>query len=132
MRQRTQGEVVAVDAGADYALRTQLEQVDPPPWYRLLAELFGERRHPRMAQILLRAGMVNSDATARRWRHYATLMVAPRLPAVDLLDWHAFDTAIAEGYRATMEALEARARRGEGIEANAAGTAAPLPDTDAR
>lgn len=111
MRQRLQGDIVAVDAGADYALPTTLEEIDAPPWWTLLGELFGERRHPRMAQILLRSGMVNSDATSRRWRHHADLMVTPRLPAVDLLDWSAFDAAIEEGYRAAMEALEARARR---------------------
>ena len=110
MRQRLHGRIIAVDAGADLALQTGLEEFDAPPWWRLLAEQFGERRHPRITQILQRAGMVNSDATARRWRHYADLMVAPRLPAVDLLDWSAFDRAIEEGYRAAMEALEAQAR----------------------
>jgi NTE family protein len=117
MRQRLQGEIVAVDAGADLALQTTLEEFDAPPWWRLLGELFGERRHPRMTQILQRAGMVNSDATARRWRHYADLMVAPRLPAVDLLDWSAFDRAIEEGYRAAMEALETGARADGGAAA---------------
>lgn len=111
MRQRLQGDIVAVDAGADYALPTTLEEIDGPSVWTLLGELFGERVHPRITQILLRAGMVNSDATARRWRHYADLMVMPRLPAVDLLDWSAFDAAIEEGYRAAMEALEARERR---------------------
>src|SRR5690606_36769704 len=48
MRQRLHGRIVAVDAGADLALQTTLEEFDAPPWWKLLGELFGQRRHPRM------------------------------------------------------------------------------------
>ncbi|HET6604765.1 MAG TPA: patatin-like phospholipase family protein, partial [Xanthomonadaceae bacterium] len=82
MRERVTGEVIAIDAGGDYALNTALEETELPPWWRLLPELFSERRRPTMSQILLRAGMVNSDATTRRWRQLANRIIRVSMPDV--------------------------------------------------
>ncbi|HET6604318.1 MAG TPA: hypothetical protein VFG21_08915, partial [Xanthomonadaceae bacterium] len=72
-------------------------------------ELFSERRRPTMSQILLRAGMVNSDATTRRWRQLANRIIRVSMPDVGLLEWTAFDRVIEAGYHATMLALEREA-----------------------
>lgn len=109
MRERATGEVIAIDAGGDYALNTALEETELPVWWRLLPELFGERRRPPMTQILLRAGMVNSEATTRRWRQLANRIIRVSMPDVGLLEWSAFDRVIEAGYHATMLALEREA-----------------------
>ena len=106
MRERVSGRVFAVDAGGDNTLQTSLEEFELPPWWQLLPRLWRGRQRPRITQILLRAGMVNSDATTRRWSRHADLLIRPSLPDIDLLNWKAFDRAYDAGYRAAAEALE--------------------------
>jgi len=70
---------------------------------------FGERR-VNIFQILMRAGMVNSDASERAQRELADVLLKPPLAGIDLLNWQAFDRAIRAGYdyaRAALEALPA-------------------------
>jgi NTE family protein len=53
----------------------------------------------------LRAGMVNSTATAVGQRALTDLLIAPPLHHIDMLDWKAFEQAIDVGYRFAAEAL---------------------------
>lgn len=106
MRERIRGDIIAVDARGDLALATDLDSVELPSWWRLAADFVGVARYPRLTQILLRAGMVNSDAATRRWRREAKLVIRPDCSAIDLLDWKSFDAAITAGYDATRRALD--------------------------
>jgi len=106
MRKRLSGEIIAVDVGGSYRLSTQLEETELPPWWRLLPEFFGLRRHPSLAQVLLRAGMVNSDATVQRRRKQTRLLLKPMLDGIDLLEWKEFQRAIDLGYEFTLRKLE--------------------------
>jgi NTE family protein len=102
LRKRLGGEIIAVDVGGNYRLETTMEESELPPWWQLLPELFGLRKRPRLVQILLRAGMVNSDATAQRRRRQTRLLLKPALDGIDLLEWQAFQRAIDLGYQYTL------------------------------
>jgi NTE family protein len=99
MRKRLAGEIVAVDVGGNYRLETTIEETEMPHWWTLLPELFGVRKRPGLGQILLRAGMVNSDATVQRRRRQTKLLLKPALQGIDLLEWSAFPRAIDLGYQ---------------------------------
>ena len=106
MRKRLAGQIIAVDVGGNYRLETALEETQLPPWWQLLPEVFGQRRHPRLAQILLRAGMVNSAATAQSRRRQVRWLLKPTLEGVELLTWQQFQHAIDLGYQYTLRRLE--------------------------
>ncbi len=106
MRKRLSGEIIAVDVGGSYRLSTKLEETELPPWWRLLPEFFGKRTHPSLAQVLLRAGMVNSDATVQRRRKQTRLLLKPVLDGIDLLEWNEFQRAIDLGYEFTRRKLD--------------------------
>ncbi|MCI1711053.1 MAG: patatin-like phospholipase family protein [Chiayiivirga sp.] len=99
MRRRLAGEIVAVDVGGNYRLETTLEETELPAWWKLLPEVFGLRKRPSLGQILLRAGMVNSDATVQRRRRQTKLLLKPVLEGIDLLEWQAFERTIDLGYQ---------------------------------
>lgn len=102
MRKRLAGEIVAVDVGGNYRLETKMEETEMPPWWQLVSELFGVRKRPSLGKILLRAGMVNSDATVQRRRRQTKLLLKPALEGIDLLEWQAFAQAIDLGYQYTL------------------------------
>jgi NTE family protein len=66
---------------------------------------FGSQRL-NIFQILMRAGMINSNSTAVAQRELADLLLKPALNQIDLLDWLAFDGAIELGYEYARDALE--------------------------
>jgi NTE family protein len=73
---------------------------------------FGERR-VNILQVLMHAGMVNSTAAERAQRELADVLLKPPLANIDLLNWQAFDRAIAAGYdyaRSVLEELPALPR----------------------
>ncbi len=107
MRSRLAGEIVAVDVGGSYRLETTMEETELPPWWKLLGEVFGVRRRPGLKQILLRAGMVNSEATSQRRRKQTRLLIKPTLDGIELLDWRSYDRAVELGYEHTRKQLSA-------------------------
>lgn len=115
MRKRLAGHVVGVDVSGGYPLAANLEEAWTPPWWQLLPELFGQRQRPGIAQLLLRAGMVNADATSRRHRRQTQVLFSPALESIDLLGWKAFERAVEIGYRDTMARLEREPELIEGL-----------------
>jgi NTE family protein len=65
---------------------------------------FGRQRL-NIFQILMRAGMVNSNSAAAAQRELADVLLKPPLNEIDLLDWRAFDGAIELGYEYARAAL---------------------------
>jgi NTE family protein len=108
MRQRQQGEVIAVDIGGNYVLKSAIDEVDLPPIWQLATEWFRHRRRPKLSQILLRAGMVNSGSAALEARELSTLLLTPPLNDIDLLEWKAFYRAIDRGYQHTLRIVGGR------------------------
>jgi NTE family protein len=106
MRRRLAGDIVAVDIGGNYRLQSSVEETQSPPWWRLLGELFGPSRRPGLMQILLRSGMVNSEATTQRRRKQSRLLLKPELEGIELLDWRLFDRAIEQGYEYTVRQMD--------------------------
>ncbi len=108
MRSRQQGEVIAVDIGGNYVIKSAIDEVDLPPIWQLATEWFRNRRRPKLSQILLRAGMVNSGSAALEARELSTLLLTPPLNDIDLLEWKAFYRAIDRGYQHTLRIVGGR------------------------
>lgn len=99
MRAQGVGEVVAVDIGADDVLHAQVEEFALPSWWKLAWQrLFHPHRRPGILAILLRSGMVNAEAASLERRAHTSLLLAPPLNDVELLDWNAYQRAIDAGY----------------------------------
>ncbi len=106
MRELGRGPVIGCDVGADRAFTTDSDEVDVPlPWQ--LMSWFRTRRHrPNIFQILWRAGMVNSSAMTAAHREKTDLLLQPPLAQIDMLNWSAFERAIAAGYEYAVRRLE--------------------------
>lgn len=98
MREMGRGPVIGVDVGADTRFRANMDDIDiPPPWnISSWARIW--RRRPNIVQVLVRSGMVNSAAATMARRDQTDILLTPELTHVDLLNWKAFDKAIASGY----------------------------------
>nr|WP_282452803.1 patatin-like phospholipase family protein [Lysobacter sp. CAU 1642] len=105
MRRRIFGPIIASDVGGEYRLPTDIDEDHLPGWWELLPELFGRRRRPRIGQILLRSGMVNSALGTQRARKLSRLLLTPSLEGIDLLDWDCFERAETAGYEYACERL---------------------------
>lgn len=102
MRGYGRGPVIGVDVGADRAFATDLDEAELPSlWQRLRRRA----RRPNILQILWRSGMVGSAQAAAGQRCNTDLLLRPPLESVGLLDWRAFERAVAIGYDATRAAL---------------------------
>ncbi|HEX7341310.1 MAG TPA: patatin-like phospholipase family protein [Rhodanobacteraceae bacterium] len=97
--------IIAVDISADEAISAHVEEYALPSAWQVLLQ---SRRHvrPGLLPILLRAGMVNTEAASVRRRELADHLLTPPLAEVGLLDWKAYDQTIEAGYRYTRRALE--------------------------
>jgi NTE family protein len=105
MREQSVGDVVAVDIGADDVLHAGIDEVASPYGWRLLLDKLFAPRRPGMLSILLRSGMVNSEAASQERRKLASVLLTPPLKGVELLDWHAYDRAIELGYQYTLRVI---------------------------
>ena len=99
--------LTAVSIHGDMALRTGIEDVATPPWWRLLLQQRRGPRWPGLVSTLARAAMVNSEETSERCRALAQRLIVPPLDRVGLLDWKGWRRAVDAGYRETLRVLEA-------------------------
>jgi NTE family protein len=106
MRRRHRGACIAVDVSSGFPPKSELEEHHLPGWWQLLGEHFGKRRRPSIGQLLLRAGMINSDVARRRRQQQAACLLQPPLTGIELLGWKQFDAAEAIGYRYAMQRME--------------------------
>lgn len=107
MRELGRGPVIGVDVGADRAFTTDSEEIDVPLPWQLMSWLRVRRHRPNIFQILWRAGMVNSSAMTAAHRERTDLLLQPPLAQIDMLNWSAFERAIAAGYEYAVRRLEA-------------------------
>lgn len=106
MHRRQRGACLAVDVSGGFPPRSALEEHHLPAWWEQLAGLFGQRQRPGIGQLLLRAGMLNSDAARHRRRRQAACLLEPPLAGIELLAWKAHARAEAIGYRHAMDRME--------------------------
>jgi NTE family protein len=107
MRELGRGPVIGVDVGADRAFTTDGDEIDVPLPWQLMSWLRVRRHRPNIFQILWRAGMVNSSAMTAAHREKTDLLLQPPLAQIDMLNWSAFERAIAAGYEYAVQRLEA-------------------------
>ncbi len=106
MLERRVGEIIAVDIGADDVLHAEVEEFALPSWWQLALEhMRGYRPRPGILSILLRAGMINAEAASVARRAQTSLLLAPPMHDIGLLDWDAFERAVDAGYRYASEIL---------------------------
>ena len=105
LRELGRGPVIGCDVGADRAFTSKSEDFDMPPLWKLMSWLRRGQRRPNILQILWRVGMVNSTAMTAAHRERTDLLLQPPLEQVDMLNWKAFDRAIAAGYEYTAQRL---------------------------
>ena len=106
MRDWGRGPVIGVDVGADPAFRSNSDEMDIPPVWSIGTWARTWRRRPNIFQTLIRSGMVNSAAATAARREQTDLLLTPELKMVDMLNWKAFDVAIAAGYEHTLRRLQ--------------------------
>ncbi|WP_430910731.1 patatin-like phospholipase family protein [Methylobacterium sp. sgz302541] len=99
------GPVLAVDVGSDLAF----ERMPMRSWQgRVVRRLLGaSEATPGIAQLLLRAATVSSDAQAAMSREHATAVMRPPLAGIDLRDWRSWERIAGIGYRHAVERIEA-------------------------
>ncbi|MCB1624264.1 MAG: patatin-like phospholipase family protein [Pseudomonadales bacterium] len=107
MREMGRGPVIGVDVAADRAFSTDVDDVDAPPFWKLLNFFAKRRRRPNIFQVLWRSGMVNSATASAAQREQTDLLLQPSLEQIDLLNWKAYRTAIEAGYSHATERLAA-------------------------
>jgi NTE family protein len=105
MRELGRGPVIGCDVGADRAFTGEGDEMEMPPLWRFREWLLWRQRRPNIVRILLRAGMVNSSVTTLAHRDKTDLLLQPPLAQIDMLNWKAFDRAIAAGYEYTARRL---------------------------
>jgi len=106
MQSHGPGLVIGCDAGTDRSFSAHSGESGGPPLWRFLSRSRSGKRHINIFQVLMHAGMVNSAASDAAQRTLADVMLKPPLENIDLLDWQAFDRAIAAGYEYACRALE--------------------------
>ena len=99
--------ITAVSIRGDIGLRTGIEDVATPPWWRLWLQQRHGPRWPGLLSTLARAAMVNSSETSERCRMLAHRLITPPLDAIGLLDWKDWRRAVDAGYHETLRVLEA-------------------------
>ncbi|MBK8284559.1 MAG: patatin-like phospholipase family protein [Ahniella sp.] len=105
MREMHRGEIIAVDIGSDYRLKSKFDESELPPIWQLAAEWFGPSHRPSLRQVLLRAGMVNSGTAALQAREISSLLLTPPLDDIDLTEWKSYFRAIDRGYQYTLRMI---------------------------
>jgi NTE family protein len=106
MRDLGRGPVIGCDVGADRAFTTDTDAVDVPLPWQVVSWLRARKHLPNIFQILVRAGMVNSNAMTAAHREKTDLLLQPPLAQIDMLNWRGFERAIAAGYQYAVRRLE--------------------------
>jgi NTE family protein len=107
MRAMNRGMIIGIDVGADTTFTSDMDEIDLPPFWKMLGWFRRRRNRPGILQILMRAGTVGSDAISALHRGDTDLLFQPPLATVDLLHWSAFDRVINTGYQYAQERIAA-------------------------
>ena len=77
---------------------------NPPGFFSWVAQHGVSAARP-IVSLLMRSATARRDTTLKV--HPADIMIAPEVPGVQLRDWDEYDAAVADGYHATLAAIDA-------------------------
>lgn len=98
------GLTIGVDVAEEGTIRVE-DFINPPGFLNWIRR-HGLKAPPPIVSLLMRAATAREDGVKRV--HPADILVTPKVPGVELRDWKKYDLAVADGYRAMNEALDAR------------------------
>ncbi len=128
MRAWHQGVVVGVDVSRSRGVDPKVLE-NPKSWWRWIVS--GDWRNgPPIVSILMRSATITTRADIESSRQATDLLILPKLDWIEIRDWRAYEPALEEGYRATVEALAKLEGPITGLRRRkAAATAAELQET---
>lgn len=105
MRSFARGPVIAVDVTSRAEFRAAEAEIEErsPLW--MLGT--GRGRFPNLFRLMFRCATIGGSASDGLSRNLADLLIEPELSTVDMLSFKKFDRAVAAGYAATIQAVEA-------------------------
>ncbi|MEX0645883.1 MAG: patatin-like phospholipase family protein, partial [Parvularculaceae bacterium] len=93
--------------GIDVAQRGTISPadfIDPPNFFAWVFNN-GFKSAPPIVSLLMRAATTREETM--HIGHPADILITPDVPGVELRDWKRYDIAVADGYQATLKALDA-------------------------
>jgi NTE family protein len=104
MRTTQLGPIVGVDVSGERNI-TADDVARPESAWRWIRS--GQwRKGPPIVSLLMRAATISTGRDLAAAREATDVLVQPRTGDVEIRDWSAYEPAVAEGYRATLEALD--------------------------
>ncbi len=103
MRDSGVHDIIAVDISGANTLPAAFEDAALPTLPRLTWQWLHGRQWPSLFAILMRAAMVQSEASSEMRRALATRLLTPPHDDVGLLNWRAWSRTIDNAYRYTLE-----------------------------
>jgi NTE family protein len=104
MRAAQLGPIVGVDVSGERNI-TADDVARPESAWRWIRS--GQwRKGPPIVSLLMRAATVSSGRDLAAAREATDVLIQPRTGDIEIRDWSAYAPAVAEGYRATIEALD--------------------------
>jgi NTE family protein len=104
MRTTQLGPIVGVDVSGERNI-TADDVARPESAWRWIRS--GQwRKGPPIVSLLMRAATISTGRDLAAAREATDVLVLPRTGGIEIRDWTAYEPAVAEGYRATLEALD--------------------------
>jgi NTE family protein len=104
MRASQLGPIVGVDVTAGRSITADDVARPASVWRWLWSGQW--RRGPPIVSLLMRAATVSTSRDLKAAREATDLLVLPEVSKVEIRDFSAYAPAVAEGYRATIDALD--------------------------
>lgn len=104
MRAAQLGPVVGVDVTQGRSITADDVARPASVWRWLMSGQW--RKGPPIVSVLMRAATVSTGADLAAARAATDVLVLPDVSKIEIRDWSAFEPAVAEGYRATIAALD--------------------------
>jgi NTE family protein len=103
MRMLHTGPVIGVDVAQDRSIEAS-DLKGPSSFVRWLTS-GGWRNGAPIVSVLMRAATVTASQQATAAHEMTDLLIQPKLDAIEIRDWKAYEPAVAEGYKAALSAL---------------------------
>jgi NTE family protein len=104
MRASQLGPIVGVDVSGERNITAEDVARPESAWRWVLSGQW--RKGPPIVSLLMRAATVSTGRDLAAAREATDVLIQPETGDIEIRDWSAYDPAVAEGYRATLEALD--------------------------
>jgi NTE family protein len=105
MRQAQLGPIVGVDVSGEHNITADDVARPESAWRWVLSGQW--RKGPPIVSLLMRAATVSTGRDLAAAREATDVLIQPHTGGIEIRDWSAYEPAVAEGYRATLAALDA-------------------------